>query len=223
MTLPRLLPAVLIAAVIALAPVAAQEPSAPQPPPVEQHSPVPQGAQPAHPEDAATHDAEGEAHEGGGAMEIIARLLNFSILVGLLVYFLKSPIVGYLASRSTQIRQDLVAAAEMRAAATAQLAEIDRKMQALPAELDALKRQGVEDVKAEQARIAQSASDEQTRLLEHTRREIDMRLRIARRELTEHAARLAVGVAEQRIRRTITPDDQLRLVDRYASQLKEAR
>jgi F0F1-type ATP synthase membrane subunit b/b' len=50
-----------------------------------------------------------------------------------------------------------------------------------------------------------------------------MRLRIARRELTEHAAFLAVGVAEQRIRRSITPDDQLRLVDRYASQLKEAR
>ena len=61
-------------------------------------------------------------------------------------------------------------------------------MQALPAELEALKRQGAEDVKAEQARIAQAAADERTRLLEQTRREIDMRLRIARRELTEHAA-----------------------------------
>jgi hypothetical protein len=30
-------------------------------------------------------------------------------------------------------------------------------------------------------------------------------------------------VAQERIRRTITPDDQLRLVDRYTSQLKEAR
>ena len=32
-----------------------------------------------------------------------------------------------------------------------------------------------------------------------------------------------VSVAEARIRRSITPDDQVRLVDRYASQLKEAR
>jgi F0F1-type ATP synthase membrane subunit b/b' len=46
-----------------------------------------------------------------------------------------------------------------------------------------------------------------------------MRMRIARRELTEHAAALAVDVAEVRIRRTITPDDQMRLVDRYATQL----
>lgn len=164
------------------------------------------------------------AAEGGeGVMPTVYRLANFAILVGLLVYFLRSPMADYLASRSGQIRQDLVTAADMRAVATAQLAEIDQKMQALPAELDALKRQGADDVLAEQARIAQTAADERARLLEQTRREIDMRMRIARRELTEHAATLAVDVAEQRIRRAITPDDQMRLVDRYASQLKEAR
>jgi F-type H+-transporting ATPase subunit b len=160
------------------------------------------------------------AAEGGNAVvEVGAKLLNFAVLVGALVYFLRAPIAGYLSSRSSQIRQDLVTAAEMRAAATAQLAEIDKRMQELPAELEALKRQGAEDVKAEQARITQSAAEERARLLEQTRREIDMRMRIARRELTEHAAVLAVDVAESRIRRTITPDDQMRLVDRYATQL----
>jgi F-type H+-transporting ATPase subunit b len=164
------------------------------------------------------------ASEGGGAiMESVFRFANFAILVGLLVYFLKSPFVTYLASRGAQIRQDLVTAAEMRAAATAQLAEIDQKMQALPGELESLRRQGAEDIKAEQARIAEATAIERERLLDQTRREIDMRLRIARRELTEHAAHLAVQVAEQRIRRTITPEDQVRLVDRYTSQLREAR
>ena len=164
--------------------------------------------------------AEGE---GNPLVELGARLLNFGLLVGVLVYFLRSPIASYLLSRSTQIRQALVTAADMRAAASAQLAEIDCRMRALPAELDALRRQGAEDVTAEQARITQAAADERARLLEQTRREIDMRLRIARRELTEHAAQLAVQVAEIRIRSAITPDDQIRLVDRYASQLTEAR
>ena len=50
-----------------------------------------------------------------------------------------------------------------------------------------------------------------------------MRLRVARRELTAHAAHLAVQIAESRIRASITPEDQLRLVDRYTAQLKEAR
>jgi F-type H+-transporting ATPase subunit b len=139
------------------------------------------------------------------------------------VYFLKSPIAAYLSSRDAQIRQDLVAAAELRAAAAAELTEIDRRMQALPAELEALKTQGAEDVRAEKARMAQAAVIERQRLLEQTRREIDMRLRIARRQLFELAAQLAVTVARDRIARNITPEDQLRLVDRYTSQLKEAR
>jgi F-type H+-transporting ATPase subunit b len=196
--------------------------------PAPQQSPVPQGAQPTDDHASTAHDVEAEhASEGNVYVEVGAKLLNFGILVGLLVYFLRGPLGVYLADRSAQIRQDLVTAAEMRTAATAQLAEIDRRMQALPAELDALKRQGAEDVKAEQARIAEAAALERTRLIEQTRREIDMRMRIARRELTEHAAALAVNVAEQRIRRTITPDDQMRLVDRYAAQLtapaREAR
>jgi F-type H+-transporting ATPase subunit b len=219
MNLPRIFTTLLFALLLATVPAAAQQ-HTPPPPPAQEQSPLPKGAEPVHPTGVI---AEGEHAEGNPVVEIIARVLNFGILVGALTYLLRGPIVSYLASRSTQIRQDLVAASEMRAAASAQLAEIERKMQALPAELESLRSQGAADVKAEQARIASAADAERARLLEQTRREIEMRLRIARRELTEHAAQLAVQVAEQRIRRAITPDDQLRLVDRYASQLREAR
>ena len=217
----RLVLPVLVALVLCTAdPAAAQEHAPAKPTP---ESAAPQGAQPAHPPADAHGPAGEEEHHDEGIMPTVFRLANFAILAGTLVYFLRAPIAGYLASRSTQIRQELVTAAEMRAAATAQLAEIDKRMQALPGELDALKRQGAEDVRSEQARITQAAAVERERLLEQTRREIDMRLRVARRDLTEHAARLAVQVAEQRIRRSITPDDQVRLVNRYTSQLKEAR
>jgi F-type H+-transporting ATPase subunit b len=217
---PRIITTILFVFMLgAVAPAAMQEHAAPAQPPQAQ-SPVQEAAQPPHEVDQA-HAAE-EDH-GNPIVEIGARLLNFGLLAGLLVYFLRSPIADYLSSRSTQIRQDLVTASEMRATATAQLAEIETKMRALPGELEALRRQGAEDVKAEGERIAQAAAAERTRLLDQTRREIDMRLRVARRELTEHAAQLAVQVAETRIRRSITPDDQIRLVDRYASQLREAR
>lgn len=221
MRVPRLLTTILFLCLLATAAPAIAHDQAAKP---DAQSAAPQGAQPAHPPtevEAAEHAAEGEDH--GSLMDSVWRLANFGILAFLLIHFLKAPIAAYLASRSTQIRQDLVTAADMRATATAQLAEIEKRMQALPGELDALTRQGAEDVKAEQARIAKAADDERVRLLDQTRREIDMRLRVARRELTEHAARLAVSVAETRIRRSITPDDQVRLVDRYASQLKEAR
>jgi F-type H+-transporting ATPase subunit b len=185
--------------------------------------PAPVAAQPEH-EAAATEAAgEAEAPHEQTLLQTVAKLANFGIMAGVLVYFLKGPITAHLALRASNIRQDLVTAADMRATATAQLAEIDRKLKTLPAELEALKAQGASDVIAEQARIAQAAAIERERLIDQTRREIDMRLRVARRELTAHAAQLAVNIAEARIRESITPDDQLRLVDRYTSQLKEAR
>jgi F-type H+-transporting ATPase subunit b len=170
------------------------------------------------PAEAFAADAE---HEG--ILPTVARLFNFAILAGVLVYFLRRPIQEYLRSRSDQIRHDLVTAAETRRAATGQLDEIQRKMTALPAELESLKARGAEDIAAERVRIAEAAKAERERLLDQTRREIQMRLRVARRELTDHAAQLAVQVAEERIRRHITPDDQLRLLDRYARQVSEGR
>jgi F-type H+-transporting ATPase subunit b len=162
---------------------------------------------------AATDD------HGSGVLDLVARLFNFAILAGVLVYFLRGPIAGYLERRSEQIRHDLVTAAEMRRSATMQLEEIRKQLAALPAELEALRKRGAEDIAAEEVRIAEAAQAERTRLLEQARREIEMRLRIARRQLMEHAAQLAVEVAERRISGAITPEDHVRLVDRYAAQL----
>ncbi len=202
-------------------PAFAQEHGAPQP--GQGKPPGAQVVEPAHaPVQSETH-GEGGAEHGSPIVQTIARLLNFGILVGALVYYLRAPIAAHLSSRDEQIRRDLVTASDMRAAATVQLAGIEARMSALPGELDALRRQGAADVESEKARISEAAVQERNRLLDHTRRELDMRLRVAKRELTEHAARLAVQIAEQRIRRTITPDDHVRLIDRYASQLRDAR
>jgi F-type H+-transporting ATPase subunit b len=182
-----------------------------------------QGAQPAaagaHAAPAVEHAAEGGHEESSPIVGMIARLFNFAILAGTLVYFLRSPIATYLRNRGTQIRGDLVKAADMRTSATAQLAAIDTKMAALPAELDALRRTGAEELAAEESRMRQAAESERGRLLDQARREIDGQLKVARRELLGHTADLAVAIASKRVKATITAADQGRLVDRYLGQL----
>ena len=111
---------------------------------------------------AADHQAaEGEhaaAAEHGGEHGGLSGLLwptaNFLILCGGLYYFLRTPFTDYLAGRSSQIRKDLVDAAELNRVATEQLAEVDRKVKALPGEIDALRTRGAQEIAAEEARIA---------------------------------------------------------------------
>ncbi len=173
------------------------------------------------PEPAQSVAGEAEGHEAGHPLlDMVARLVNFGILAGSLWYLLKSPIRGYLDDRGKQIRSDLVNAAEMKQQAATQIEEIDRKMKALPAELEALRAQGAQEIAAEEERIRAAAAAERDRLLEQARREIDLQVRVAERELVAHAAELAVGVASDRIKKTITDEDQQRLVDRYVGQLR---
>jgi len=209
-TARKLLFALLIAAALAAAPrVAAAQPA-------------PTSPAAAEPSTGAPHQGEAEAPEAHGSelVAIIARLVNFAILAGVLVYFLKSPLAGYLTGRSDAIRGDLVNAAETRRAAAAQLEEIDRRMKALPGELEALRSQGAQEIAAEEERIRTAAAAERDRLLEQARREIEWQVKVAERDLVSHAADLAVGVATERIRHHITDDDRQRLVDRYVQQLK---
>ncbi len=147
-------------------------------------------------------------------------LANFVIFVGVLYYFLNQPLKDYLANRSATIRKELVEAAALNASAAAQLATIEQKLQALPGELDALRKRGAGEIEAEEQRIAAAAASDRDRLLEQTRREIDLQVRLAKKEILEHAADLSVQLATERIKIEITPADQNRLVDRYLDQVK---
>ena len=188
----------------------------------QEHPPA-SASQAAQPEDEHA-PAAGEHHDesiGGMILAMGWPVANFIIFVGVLYYFLNQPIRDYLANRSASIRKDLVEAAELRAAANSQLASIEQKLQALPGELSALRTRGAEEIKAEEQRIAAQATADRDRLLEQTRREIELQVRLAKKEILEHAADLSVQLATDRIRKEVTPADQERLVDRYLSQVKE--
>lgn len=171
---------------------------------------------------AGEHAAAGEEHGGEhGLSALLWPVANFIVLCALLYKFLRLPLAEYLSGRSSQIRKDLLDAAELNRTATAQLAEVDQKMKALPAELEALKTRGAQEIVAEEERIAAAAAADRARLLTQTRREIEVRLQTAKRDLSNHAAELALDLAKQRLSREMTPADHARLVDRYVDQVKE--
>jgi F-type H+-transporting ATPase subunit b len=108
----------------------------------------------------------------------------------------------------------------MTSEAGVRIAALEEQLQRLPHEIDALRESGEQEIAAEEARIRSAAEADRERLLDQTRREIDVQLRLAKRELVNHAADLAVQVARERIRAQISDDDQRRLVDRYLDQVK---
>ena len=133
-------------------------------------------------------------------MPTIAKLVNFAILVGALVYFLKTPVGTYLRTRSETVRRELVDAAALRSEAERQLSDVRSQLAALPAELESLRRHGEEELVHERARMKAATEKTREQLLERTRRDIDFQFRQARRQLVEHTADVAMKLARRRAR-----------------------
>ena len=166
---------------------------------------------------AAAQEAE---HHEASLADLFWPVVNFVVMCGVLYYFLRTPLSGYLKDRGETIRRDLVDAAALKDSATAQLADIDRKLKALPREIETLRERGRTEVAAEEQRITQQAATERDRLIEQARRDIEVQVRVAKRALTEHAADLSVQLAAERIAGDTTPADHDRLVTRYLEQVK---
>jgi len=184
--------------------------------------------QPAHSAPAAAESAE-HAVDGEHAAEhsITDMVLglgwpiaNFIIFVGVIYYYGSGPMREHLAMRSATIRKDLVEAAALQATAREQLATIEQKLQALPGELNALRARGADEIAAEEKRIAAAAEADRERLVEQTRRTIELQVRLARKDILDHAADLSLQLATQRIKKEMTPADQDRLVGRYFDQVR---
>jgi F-type H+-transporting ATPase subunit b len=165
--------------------------------------------------------AAADAEDGHSSwMPTIAKMFNFAVLLGILVYFLRAPIAGYLRGRGESIRKDLVESAALRSSAEAQLTSMRTQLAKLPAELEELTRRGQEELAAERVRMKEATARERERLLERTRRDIDLQFRLARRALLEHTAELSMSLARTRVEQTITPDDHRRLIDQYAAEVR---
>ena len=167
-----------------------------------------------------TDSVHAEEEHDTPLLETIARLTNFAVLVGILFVLLRRPLSIYLSDRSDQVRAGLAQARATSAEAAQQLEAIKERLLTLPNELETLRVRGQEEVAAEEKRLRESTEAARQRLIEESRRELALQLRVAKQQLTQHAAALATRVAAQRIQDNLSAADQLRLVDRYVDQVR---
>ena len=140
--------------------------------------------------------AEGSAgHAGVPWWEIFKQAVNFGILVGVLVYFLKKPLGAYLKERTALIRKSIDEATHAKADAWAKLAAIEDRMAKLAGEIAERSRKMDAEAEEETRRIREAAQAEIESVLEDTNRQIDtMKGQItAEKEAAARALRIEVA------------------------------
>jgi F-type H+-transporting ATPase subunit b len=153
----------------------------------------------------------------------IPKAVNLLLFIGILYLLLRKPTREFFRRRFTEVRAALERAAKEKAAAETKLAEIDARLNRLDAELAEIRAQTEREAEAERARIEAAAQEEAAKLRTLTQREIEIAKKTALVELRQFAADKSVELAEQIIRRELTPEDDARLLQHLGEEMRRAK
>ena len=167
------------------------------------------------------------AAEGGGGFinldkSLLIQAVNFGLLLIVLVKLLYRPLLGMMDERTRVIKKSLEEAQAARAEAQREREEHAAKIQATYAEAQAIRAAALAAAAEEQRRLVEAARAEAARLVDSAKAELAQDVRRARQELRQEVSDLAIGVAEQLIRKSLRDEDHRRIVADAVARLERA-
>lgn len=143
--------------------------------------------------------------------------LNFAVLAGVVLWFSKKGLPKMFRARTSSIQQAIQEARKASEEARTRLSDIEERLSRLGSEIAEMRASAEREAAAEEERIKAAAAEDAKRIVESAEQEITAAAKAARRELTKHAADLAVSLAQKQIH-VDTATDQ-RLLHNFVEQL----
>jgi F-type H+-transporting ATPase subunit b len=147
--------------------------------------------------------------------------LNFLMLAGGLGYVVKKNAVPYFAQRSREIRKGMIEAEELRTTADAKVAEVERRMANLAAQIEALHAEALREEEAEAARLLEQTGLERAKIQAQMEEEIAAAGKAVQIELRRHTAEIALDLARNKIVARMSPEVEDRLVRGFVTRLEQ--
>ena len=157
----------------------------------------------------------GEHHGGGWAATDTYRVLNFLVLAGALFFLLRKPVSQFLGDRIKGIQDQFNELDEKKAEAEKKIAECDRRLSTLETESEKIVAQYRKQGEDARQKILKEAEAAVFKLEEQARRNIEQEFQKARLELEAEIFEKAIAMAEDKLKKNITAQDQQKLVGEY--------
>ncbi len=161
-----------------------------------------------------------EGSEKGEGMELVYKLINFAVMgVGAYIVW-KKAIKGLLAKRGDGIKQAIEEARAAKEAADRKSVEYRQKLTLLEKRIEELHLELKAEGEAEKARILREAEEAVGKIKEQAKFASAQELKKAKMEIKKEVAVLAVALAEELLKKELTPADQEKLIKGYLENLK---
>jgi F-type H+-transporting ATPase subunit b len=147
--------------------------------------------------------------------DLIWAIINFILLLAILYKFLYNPLLKTMESRENEIRNNINQAEEMRVKAEASQKEMQEALAGARKEAQDIVNNAAKVGEDTKNSIIAEANKSAQSLIERAHEEIQREKEQALAEIRNEVAELAVLAAGQIIGKTITADEQKKLIDQY--------
>ncbi len=165
--------------------------------------------------------APGAGHEEAGGQSDLAmwKWVNFAILAGIFGWAIAKHAPPFFQARIAGIQKDINEAKQVRAEADARSTAIERRLANLDAELASLRNEAKLEIESESDRILEETKRTVSRATEQAGQEIAAMAKAAENELRREAARLALELAEKKLKSRMSPELDGALVARFLAEV----
>jgi F-type H+-transporting ATPase subunit b len=160
------------------------------------------------------------SEEGGGLMDFVWEAGNLLLLLGVLVYLGRKPVLNYMSERRQRIQDNLANSERLLKEAEARLAEWNHKASKLDGEIEELRQMARERAEQERAKILEDARATAERIRRDAASGVDREVERAKQALRDEAADLSVELAVELLQEHVTAGDRDRLVDEFVTEIE---
>ena len=162
---------------------------------------------------AAAHD---EGHDSGAMLDLLARFINFALLVIILAVVLKkSNALGFFSDRVDEIKKRMEQLQQEKEEAEARYRDVQKKLTDFESEKQEILEAARKDGESEKAKIIAEAERRVAQMLEQVESAVQHEVQDAKNRLREEVAELAADKAREIIAGELSEDDQDRLVNEF--------
>jgi F-type H+-transporting ATPase subunit b len=164
-------------------------------------------------------EAKGSESKEKAESSEIWKWANFAILAAGLGYLVAKTLPPAFRARTSEIQKGISEARALKDDADKRAAQVEAKIKSLGTDIEKLRTESKAEMQQEGARIRLETAAQIARLEAQAHQEIESASKLAQRELKSYAAKLALELAEQRVRSRLDGNAEAGLVNNFVQDL----
>lgn len=152
-------------------------------------------------------------------MDLFWRVVNFAALMIILVKFGAKPIGQALSSRQEAVKTEVEDLEARRAVSEQEYREFEAKLATVEKDIDSIVEKAVAQAEIEKAKILEKAEEAAADIQRSAEQAIANEIMEAKRTLKNDAADQAAIMAEELIKKNLTDEDQVKIVEDYLAKV----